>query len=197
MIINSGATSHFISEEMNLPKGNKSNKEVYLPDNTILRMSTKTKLPFVQLTETAREVDILPGLKRSLLSVNKMSKEGYTTIFHPGEEGVTIHEEGTITITMKEPPVLQGSKNNGEKLWTVSTRENKSKQEEINNVYSLPSISQSIKYLHAVAGFPVKETWIDAIQVGNYITWPGLTPAAVQKHFLDSNETQKGHMKKQ
>ena len=120
--------------------------------------NTKTKLPFVQLTETAREVDILPGLKRSLFSINKMSKEGYTTIFHPGEEGVTIHEEGTITITMKEPPLLQGSKNNGEKLWTVSTRENKSKQEEINNVYSLPSISQSIKYLHAVAGFPVKET---------------------------------------
>ena len=69
--------------------------------------------------------------------------------------------------------------------------------EEVINVYSLPSIPQSIKYLHAVAGFPVKETWIDAIQAGNYITWPGLTPAAVWKHFPDSDETQKGHMKKQ
>ena len=71
------------------------------------------------------------------------------------------------------------------------------KQEEAHNVYSLPSISQSIRYLHAAAGFPVQETWIDAIQAGNYITWPGLTAAAVRKHFPDSDETQKGHMKKQ
>ena len=76
MITDSGATSHFISEEMNLPKGNKSNKEVYLPDNTTLRTSTKTKLPFIQLTETAREIDVLPGLKWSLISVKKMSEEG-------------------------------------------------------------------------------------------------------------------------
>ena len=91
MIIDSGATSHFISEEMNLPKGNKSNKEVFLPDNTTLRTSTKTKLPFTQLSDGAREADILPGLKRSLMSVSKMSEEGYTTIFHPGKNGVTVH----------------------------------------------------------------------------------------------------------
>ena len=108
MIINSGATSHFISEEMNLPKGNKSNKEVHLPDNTTLRTSTKTKLPFVQLIETAREVDILPGLKQSLFSINKMSEEGYTMIFHPGEEGVTIHKEGTFNIETSELPILKG-----------------------------------------------------------------------------------------
>jgi hypothetical protein len=29
------------------------------------------------------------------------------------------------------------------------------------------------------------------------ITWPSLTTLGVQKHFPDSNETQKGHMKKQ
>jgi hypothetical protein len=52
-------------------------------------------------------------------------------------------------------------------------------------------IQQSIKYLHAVAGFPVKETWLDAIKAGNYVTWPGLTAAAVQKHCPDSDETQK------
>ncbi len=64
IIINSGATSHFISEELNLPSEGKSNKEVYLPDSTRLRTSTKTKLPFKQLTKAAREADILPGLKQ-------------------------------------------------------------------------------------------------------------------------------------
>ena len=142
IITDSGATSHFMSEEMNLPKGDKSHKEVYLPDDTKLTTSTKTQLPFTQLSDGAREADILPGLKRSLISVNKMSKEGYTTIFHPGDEGVTIHEEDTVTITMTAPPVLYGIKTNGEKLWTITSKHDKSKQEETHNVYSLPSMAQ-------------------------------------------------------
>jgi len=64
-------------------------------------------------------------------------------------------------------------------------------------VYSLPSIQQSVKYLHAAAGFPVKDEWLKAVQAGNYVTWPGLMAAAVWKHCPDSDETQKGHMKKQ
>ncbi len=64
-------------------------------------------------------------------------------------------------------------------------------------MYSLPLIQQSVKYLHAAAGFPVKETWLNAVQGGNYVTWPGLKAAAVRKHCPDSDETQKGHMKKQ
>ena len=71
MIIDSGATSHFISEDMNLPKGEKSNKQIYLPDDSTLGSSTKTKLPFDRLSEAAREADIVPGLKRSIMSVNK------------------------------------------------------------------------------------------------------------------------------
>jgi hypothetical protein len=119
-------------------------------------MSTKKKLPFKQLSEAAREGDILPGLKPSLLSVNKMAEEGYTTIFHLGEEGVTIHKKGTVTITSSEPPVLEGYKNNPAKLWMVSTTQNTKNHEESSNVYNLPSIQQSIKYLYAAAGFPVK-----------------------------------------
>ena len=88
-----------------------------------------------------------------------MAEEGYTTIFHPGDEGVTVQEEGTVTITMTAPPVLHGIKTNGEKLWTIASKHGKSKQEEMHNVYSLPSMAQLIKYLHAVAGFSVKETW--------------------------------------
>ena len=197
MIINSGVTSHFVSEDMNLPKGGKSSKQVYLPDDTTLRTLIKTKLPFPRLSEAAREANVLPGLKQSLMSVNKMAEEGNTTIFHPGEEGVTIHQEGSISITMREPPVLYRRKLNGEKLWTVLARSKTHKQEEANNVYSLPSIPQSIKYLHVTAGFQVKERWIIAIQAGNYVTWPGLTAATIRKHFPNSDETQKGHMKKQ
>ena len=123
-----------------------------------------------------------------------MSEEGYTTIFHPGEEGVTIHKSGTVSIATKEPPILQGCKPKGAKLWTISADET-TKKEQANNVYNLPSISQTVQYLHAAAGFAVEEMWIKAIKAGNYNTWLTLTPSTVQRHFPESDETQKGHMK--
>ena len=148
------------------------------------------KLPFKALTNTAREADVLPGQKRSLLSVNRMSEEGYTTIFHPGEEGVTIHKEGTLTITTSAPPVLTGTKSNTAKLWMISTTHKSDNKEEANNVYSLPLIPHIIQYLHAAAGFPGKETWLKAIIAGDYVTWPGLTTIAIRKHFPALDKTQ-------
>jgi hypothetical protein len=38
---------------------------------------------------------------------------------------------------------------------------------------------ESVHYLHAAAGFPVKESWIDAIKAGNYTTWPGINVKVV------------------
>jgi hypothetical protein len=58
-------------------------------------------------------------------------------------------------------------------------------------------MEQSIRYLHAAAGYPPEETWTNAINAGNYYTWPGLTATAVRRHFPELDETQKGHMKKQ
>jgi hypothetical protein len=58
-----------------------------------------------------------------------MAEEGYTTIFHPGEEGVTIYKEETTTISTSKPPVLQGCKNYTEKLWTLSVSKDEEKRE--------------------------------------------------------------------
>ena len=149
IIIDSGATSHFMSEDLHLPTEGTSNKEVYLPNNAKLTTSQQTKLPFDNLTNAAREADVLPGLKQSLLSINKMSEEGYTPIFHPGEDGVLIHKKGTITITTIAPPVLTGDKSNAAKLWTIPTPDVRGTKEETNNVYSLPSIPHTIQYLRS------------------------------------------------
>ena len=67
----------------------------------------------------------------------------------------------------------------------------------IYNVYELPSIEQSIRYLHAAAGFPTKATWLKAIRRGNYNTWPLVNVKNVNKHFPESEETQQGHMRTQ
>jgi hypothetical protein len=74
IIFDSGATSHFMSEELNLPKTGPSQITVYLSDDSTLQATSKTQLPFEQLSSEAREADILPGLTKSLLSVNKMAE---------------------------------------------------------------------------------------------------------------------------
>ncbi len=50
---------------------------------------------------------------------------------------------------------------------------------------------------NAATGFPTKETFLEAVRAGNFATWPGLTTTLIAKHFPDSDETQKGHMKGQ
>ena len=55
MVIDSGATSHFCSKEMDLPKEGESNKSVYLPNGDIIRTTKRTSLPFQQLSKRARE----------------------------------------------------------------------------------------------------------------------------------------------
>jgi hypothetical protein len=111
-----------------------------------------------------------------------MSEEGYTTVFHPGNEGVTIHEQGTITISTSEPLVLQGCKSNIEKLWMVLVETDEAIQEKTHIVYSLPQIPQTITWLHAAAGYPVKNTWIGTIKAGNFVTW-------ARTHGSNSQET--------
>jgi hypothetical protein len=69
--------------------------------------------------------------------------------------------------------------------------------ERANAIFKLPSTRQTILYHHVLAGFPVKETFLNAVRAGNYATWPGLTIAALHKYFPDLDETQKSHMKGQ
>ena len=68
--------------------------------------------------------------------------------------------------------------------------------EAIHNVYELKTQPELIRYLHAAAGFPTKPTWYKAVKNGQFVSWPGLTAAAVAKHFPESEETIKGHARK-
>ena len=65
----------------------------------------------------------------------------------------------------------------------------------INNVYELPIIEHAVRYLHGAAGFPTKATWLRAICNNTFISWPLINVKNVNKHFPESEETQKGHMR--
>ena len=61
-------------------------------------------------------------------------------------------------------------------------------------MYDLPSAEQSIKWIHAVCGYPVNSTWMKAIKAGNVMGWPLLTETNVKKYYPETKETPKGHL---
>ena len=71
-------------------------------------------------------------------------------------------------------------------------------REQANNAYATTTKADLIQYLHQAAFSPVKKTWMNAIENGQFATWPGLTKEAVRKYLPESSPaTDKGHMKRQ
>jgi hypothetical protein len=58
-------------------------------------------------------------------------------------------------------------------------------------------MSDTIAYLHAECFSPVKDTWINAIEVGNFTEWPALSPDRVRKDPHKADATVKGHTNQQ
>eukprot|EP00804_Cyclotella_cryptica_P025741 CCRYP_002933-RA/>CCRYP_002933-RA protein AED:0.36 eAED:0.36 QI:0/0/0/1/1/1/2/0/402 len=157
----------------------------------------------------ANQVDIVPNLTQTLLSGSKFAGAGYTAVCDKDE--VNFYDSNKIHVNATS--ILQGYRCPHTGLWRVPLRQItcninndtlildspcvRGEQHSILNVYELPSIQQTIRYLHAAAGFPTKTTWMAAIRRGNYDTWPLVTVASVHKHFPQSEETQQGHMRSQ
>ena len=74
------------------------------------------------------------------------------------------------------------------------TKEDKRNLQQAHSVYNLPSTEESIKWMHAVCGYPVKSTWIKTIRAGIYIRWLMLTERNVARYYPETNETPKGHL---
>jgi hypothetical protein len=70
-------------------------------------------------------------------------------------------------------------------------------EHKILSIHNLPSIEDTVHYLHAALGFPTKETVVNAIRKGFLTSLPGLTVQAVNKYFPELVETQKSHMRHQ
>ncbi|KAL7531241.1 hypothetical protein ACHAWF_011470, partial [Thalassiosira exigua] len=62
------------------------------------------------------------------------------------------------------------------------------------SAYDLPSVQALVRYFHAAAGFPVRDTWLRAIKNGNFDSWPGLTYNNAARYCPNADETLKGHM---
>ncbi|KAL7462118.1 hypothetical protein ACHAXS_005381 [Conticribra weissflogii] len=66
----------------------------------------------------------------------------------------------------------------------------------VNSAYTMTSKASLLCYLHQCAFSPTIVTWTKAIDNGQFISWPGLTSAAVRKYLPPSPANDKGHMKR-
>ena len=72
------------------------------------KTTEKFKLPMIKLSYKAREVDMLPGIINTLLSVTLFSNEGYTRIFHLHDRGATVNGPESVEITLTKNTILKG-----------------------------------------------------------------------------------------
>jgi hypothetical protein len=132
-----------------------------------------------------------------------MQDTGYTTIFEQNK--ANIYAAMTTTNQANNQPILEALRCASTGLWKLQL--DPSDQPEalaINNllpeetlyaIFNLPSAQQTLLWYHAAVGFPTKETFIDTVHARNYAMWPGLTVQMINRHFPDSTETVKGHLK--
>ncbi len=134
------------------------------------------------------------------MSVSTLANNGYTTIFLPGNEGVDVFGANDVVISSTAPPALQGWRD-GRGLWMVPVVDDTTISPSLDlaetamSVYELPSTKEVVRFLHASLGHPTQATLLTAAQHGNLVTFPGMTPQNISRHFPESDATQKGHMK--
>jgi len=186
--------------------GEPSSKVFMLPNKTKIRATKKMTLQH-NLRGKAGEMNIIPNLHSTLISVPKMADHDYIAVFDKKE--ARIYDGTTTTISANGKPIIVAPRCTETGLWKMELnldyeilgREYPERftagVDEANAIFVLPNSRQTLLYFHAAAGFPTKESFLEAVRAGNYATWPGLTTTLIAKHFPDSDETQKGHMKGQ
>jgi hypothetical protein len=118
-ILDTGATSGASPEEDEdafEDTGELSKKTFMFVDKRTNKATNKMHLKH-KLCPAAREMNIVPGLHSTLVSVPKLADAGYTTVF--SKKGAAIYDDHTTTITAYKPPVLEANRCNLTGLWKL------------------------------------------------------------------------------
>ena len=198
-MLDSGASKTFVNSRRGLHLTGRSDKVVVTAGGTKLQATNTALLSTRALSKGAREAIVVPGMSQpALMSVSTLADNGYTTVFLP--DGVDVYRANNVAVSSMAPPALQGWRD-GRGLWMVPIVDDTpispglDVAETATSVYELPSTKEVVRFLHAALGHPVMATLLTAAQHGNLVTFPGMTPQNISRHFPESDETQKGHMK--
>jgi hypothetical protein len=207
-MIDSGTPYHLNKESDKLPITGPSTNLIITATGDISQTTATAILSMMQLPDAARVTHILPNLQVSLMRVSILADNGCATIFHPHQNGVTVHGPDGVKIVVMKKALLKGWRDSTG-LWKVplANRVNEHAPHTIildqpapffaiNSVYKLPSTERVVRILHGALGIPTKATMLAAACNGNLDTFPGLTTENISKSSPDSKETwQKRHMR--
>ncbi len=180
-----GATSGAAPEEdeSNFDNTGKMSKKLFMFPNGHNKKATKKMLLKHNLQIAAQEMNIMPGLHLTLVSVPKLADAGYTMVLT--KDGAAIYDDNTTAITASNPPILQSDWCQHTGMWRLNLDPKNlnthipNKQhvtpKMINVIFDLPNLGKTFLWYHTSAGYPSKATFIDAVRNGNDATWPKLT----------------------
>jgi hypothetical protein len=179
-----------------------SKKVFMLLDTSKIKAMKKMQLKH-NLCAGRGEMNIVPNLHSTLISVPKMANHGYIAVSDKME--ARIYNGTTTTIRTLGDPLIVAPRCDVTGLWKMELnldyeilgREHPNHFSvginTANTIFDLPNTRQSLMYYyHALVGFPVKETFMDAVRAGNYATWPGLTTTLISKHFQTPKKCKRG-----
>jgi hypothetical protein len=188
-LLDSGCTAHFL-----LAKAKCTHKvlaeiplEVRLPNGTTIASAHTSTLKLPLLPHAVRQARILPGLtQHSLLSVGQIC-----------DSGCAMTSTATqVTVKNGELTIFTGQRDKESGLWRVPLETSIPLQiapeHHAHNLYEQRFIQDTITYLHACCFSPMQDTWLKAIQNGNFSTWPSVTVENARKHLPKSDATAKG-----
>ena len=190
-MIDSGSSNIYLT--INAPKQrvdrNAPTVCVGMADWTTQLSSASCELAFPHLPEGfPKSGHVMPGFTEILIGIGAMCDTGYTVTFSVSVF-TTYNQHGT--------PIIHGWRyQNRFWLWRMLLLPEKATVPlptsiplsmhtylQAFSAYDLTSVEALIRYFHAAAVFPVRDTWIKAIQAGKFRSWPGLTLKNTTKYW--------------
>lgn len=106
-----------------------------------------------------------------------------------------VFTKSEVIISKDSETVLAGVRHPSTGLWTLPITS--SPTASANSVYDLTRIKDQIMFMHQCAFSPVTTTWINAISLGFFKSWPGLSADRVRRHLPKLIATSKGHLRQE
>jgi hypothetical protein len=185
-IVDSGTTGHYLMTTSLCTNLKEATKPIIvnIPDGSTIKSTHTCTIDLPGLPEAARHAPIFPALAdHSLLSVGQICDADCQVEF------TATH----VNINRDDKCFLQGHRAlNG--LWSLDLQPTPQHTANAATITNSSSITEQLQHLHACCFSPSKSTWLEEIQCGHFITWPGLNVDAVTKHFQPPIATTLGHL---
>ena len=199
-VADSGATSIYFAKDAPVTDIDPSSPTIVVGTATGQQQTSsataKHRIPHLP-EEFPRTGHIMPSFSQTLVGIGPICDAGFAVTF--SKEDVVVHDKtGRDILTGWRKPT-------GARLWRFSllpkhapTRSPSAPHQRASltafSAYDLPSVEALVRWYHAAAGFPVRDTWLRAIKAGNFDSWPGLTYNNAARYCPSADETIKGHM---